>query len=217
MQLKDVLLSYRQTEPVLEPFRDRIQLLPPPGVDVASAAVAVTPRGASHASSLEFRAEGYTLLEYLVVRSNPFGDVIFVVRGVGDSSALHAFPVLGHSRGKPDRASTRRPKSWTLTFLVECGVELLRLGVDNVGDEELAQCPVQLGELLAVNPRLTSLTLVASRATLSDCVAQTFTKIQSLRHLGALTTTLCDIQQCGCLLLDSGGELTAVAIGTRAL
>ncbi|KAL1444486.1 hypothetical protein MTO96_029798 [Rhipicephalus appendiculatus] len=153
--------------------------------------LALTPCGVNHAWSLELLALGCNLLEELVIRSNPFGDVIpsceacqFPLRFTRSN-----FGILQRKTRLRRLSIDEQAKFLDLTFLMVCRVEQLRLGVDNVGDENLAQCQSQLGELLAANPRLTSLTLVASRTTLSDCVARTFTKIRSLRHLAVLTTT----------------------------
>ncbi|KAL1421584.1 hypothetical protein MTO96_023019 [Rhipicephalus appendiculatus] len=73
-------------------------------------------------------------------------------------------------------------------FLLECRVEELRLSVDNVKGGPLAPCSKELGLLLSANPRLSSLTLVARRATLCSCVAATLALIKSVQHLCVLTT-----------------------------
>ncbi|KAL1473291.1 hypothetical protein MTO96_038773 [Rhipicephalus appendiculatus] len=76
-----------------------------------------------------------------------------------------------------------------LSFLRECRVTKLSICVDNVKCGDFAQCPKVLGRLLASNPRLSSLTLVARGATLCPAMAQTLWQVESLRDVSVLTTT----------------------------
>ncbi|KAL1444490.1 hypothetical protein MTO96_029802 [Rhipicephalus appendiculatus] len=85
-------------------------------------------------------------------------------------------------------------KITNLAFLPDCRVEELRLSLDGVIGEDLAEFPTELGERLALNTRLSSLTLVARKVSLSRHVAKTLWQIQSLRHLCILTTVS---QGCG--------------------
>ncbi|KAL3205278.1 hypothetical protein MRX96_011176 [Rhipicephalus microplus] len=74
-----------------------------------------------------------------------------------------------------------------LAFLSECRVEELRLSLDGVIDEYLAEFPTELGDRLALNTRLASLTLVACQLSLSERVAKNLWQVESLRHLCILT------------------------------
>ncbi|KAL3205270.1 hypothetical protein MRX96_011168 [Rhipicephalus microplus] len=153
--------------------------------------LALTPCGANHVYSLEFLAECCRLLEDLTIRSNPFGGVIPSCEACEMPLCFtrSSFRLFQRKTRLRRLSIDEEAKVQDLAFLMECRVERLRLGVDRVGDGELEECPSQLGELLAANPYLTSLTLTASRATLSYSVAETFTKIRSLRHLAVLTTS----------------------------
>ncbi|KAL1444488.1 hypothetical protein MTO96_029800 [Rhipicephalus appendiculatus] len=166
-------------------FATGIQLLCPPGADVASPAVAGTNsvRSQPHAWSLESLALGCNLLEDLVIRSNLFGDVIpsceacqFPLRFTCSSLGLLQMKTRLRRLSIDEQA-----KVLDLTFLIVCRVEAASTRRGQCGRRGPSAVPVHSSASFSqANPRLTSLTLVASRATLSDGVARTFTKITEL-------------------------------------
>lgn len=56
-------------------------------------------------------------------------------------------------------------------------------------DEGLQRCPATLGQLLAANTRLSSLTLVVHKAAPCLCITKNLSQVQSLSNLCVLTTT----------------------------
>ncbi|KAH7973636.1 hypothetical protein HPB49_003475 [Dermacentor silvarum] len=149
--------------------------------------LALPPCGANHEDSLKFLARGCRLLEQLDVGSD-----------AASSCETCQLPLLFsgccferlHRRTRLRRLSIdETAKVVNLRFLLMCQVEELRLSVDSADAEELEHCPWTLGQLLYYNPRLTSLTLLASKETLGPRFALTLCMARSLRHLCVLTAT----------------------------
>ncbi|KAH7971885.1 hypothetical protein HPB52_003650 [Rhipicephalus sanguineus] len=154
--------------------------------------LALPPCGANLEHSLAWLAHGCKLLESLDVRSVP------TVEGAGMCEACKppllftagCFEVL-HRETRLRRLSIDETAQIVdLEFLSECRVEDLRISVENVKNGDFSQCPKVLGQLLASNPRLASLTLVARGAPLCITVAETLWQVQSLRNVCVLTTTI---------------------------
>ncbi|KAL1416466.1 hypothetical protein MTO96_000745 [Rhipicephalus appendiculatus] len=129
-------------------------------------ALALTPCGINLARSLQSLADGCTLLEHLDVRASPS-------RCTASPCNVCRLPLrftrpnfeLLQKKTLLRRLSIDETAPiGNLIFLVDCRVEKLRLSLDKVIDEDLAECPPELGVLLALNTRLSSLTLVARKA-----------------------------------------------------
>ncbi|KAH6925881.1 hypothetical protein HPB50_011500 [Hyalomma asiaticum] len=145
--------------------------------------------GANHRNSLKHLAHGCKHLERLEVRLNCTEYFYTVCQAclVPPSFTRSDFELLhGETRlkqlGIDGTADIRN-----LRFLRQCRVAELRLCVDRLDNKELAQCSMKLGQYLAVNPNLSSLTLVASDVVLCRRVGEALAQIQSLRHLCVLT------------------------------
>ncbi|KAL1444496.1 hypothetical protein MTO96_029808 [Rhipicephalus appendiculatus] len=141
---------------------------------------------ANYADSLECLAGGCALLEHLDVRSS-----IYKTTASPCDECQLPFDITKrnieslHEKTRLRRLSIDETANiLNMEFLLGCRVEELRLGLC---DEALAQCPRELCRLLAANPRLSSLTLLARKVTLSSCLAAALSQIQCLRHLCVLT------------------------------
>ncbi|KAH7971878.1 hypothetical protein HPB52_003643 [Rhipicephalus sanguineus] len=153
-------------------------------------ALAFAPCGVNRANSLESLARGCALLEHLDVRSSRAGDLIATCEACQLPLRFTepSFGLLQRKTRLRRLSIDETARTSNLTFLVACRVQELRLSLDNLCDEELAQCPTELGQLLSANPLLSSLTLVARKVMLSTSLARTLAQVQSLRHLCVLTT-----------------------------
>ncbi|KAH6925457.1 hypothetical protein HPB50_005706 [Hyalomma asiaticum] len=152
-------------------------------------ALALTPCGVNRATSLESLSCGCSLLEHIDIRSSPTKGMTSTCVSCEFLLCLTAasFKLL-HERTRLRRLSIdETAKMLDLNFLNECKVNELRLSLDNVFDEELAQSPTKLGQLLSANPRLSTLTLLARNLKLSAGVANNLIQIQSLEHICVLT------------------------------
>ncbi|KAL3205271.1 hypothetical protein MRX96_011169 [Rhipicephalus microplus] len=152
-------------------------------------ALALPPCGVFLADSLQSLADGCHLLEHLDVRLSPFRCATspctvcqLPLRFAGSS-----FELLQKRTRLRRLTIDETVKVANLAFLSECRVEELRLSLDGVIDEYLAEFPTELGDRLALNTRLASLTLVACELSLSERVARTLWQVESLRHLCILT------------------------------
>ncbi|KAL1444484.1 hypothetical protein MTO96_029796 [Rhipicephalus appendiculatus] len=150
------------------------------------------PCGANLANCLEHLASGCKLLERLEVRSTHAVDWAASCKACKHPLKFTAtcFELL-HRETRLRRLSideTARIRN--LTFLIGCRVDELQLSLDNVVDAERRQRGKDLGRLLAVNPRLHSLTLTDRKATLCPDLAGTLSEVRSLRHLCVITTTI---------------------------
>ncbi|KAL1444491.1 hypothetical protein MTO96_029803 [Rhipicephalus appendiculatus] len=130
------------------------------------------------------------LLEHLDVRVSPFRCAVFPCNmcQLPLRFTRSSFELLQKKTRLRRLSIDETAKITNLAFLPDCRVEELRLSLDGVIDEDLAEFPTELGERLALNTRLSSLTLVARKVSLSHPVAKTLWQIQSLRHLCILTT-----------------------------
>ncbi|KAH7971880.1 hypothetical protein HPB52_003645 [Rhipicephalus sanguineus] len=153
-------------------------------------ALAMPPCGANYADSLESLAAGCAWLEHLDVRSSTY-------KTTASSCEECQLPLditkrnidLLHEKTRLRRLSIDETAIIrNMEFLLGCRVQELRLSVDGLCDEELAQCPTELCRLLAANPQLSSLTLLARKVALCSRFAAALSQIQSLRHLCVLTT-----------------------------
>ncbi|KAH7971879.1 hypothetical protein HPB52_003644 [Rhipicephalus sanguineus] len=153
-------------------------------------ALALPPCGANHASSLASLAQGCTSLEHLDVRSSTAGFLIPSCKACELPLLFtrRSFGLLQTKTRLRRLSIDKTARIANLTFLLGCRVEELRLSVDGVNDEKLAQCPNVLFWMLTANPRLSSLTLVARSVRLSYRFAVALSLIRSLRHLCVLTT-----------------------------
>ncbi|KAL1444478.1 hypothetical protein MTO96_029790 [Rhipicephalus appendiculatus] len=153
-------------------------------------ALALPPCGVNLASSLQSLADGCPLLEHLDVKVSPFrcaaSPCNVCQRPLCFTSSR--FELLQKKTRLRRLSIDETAKIRNLEFLPYCRVEELRLSLDGVIDEDLAKFPAELGERLALNTRLSSLTLVARKVSLSQRVAKTLWQIQSLRRLCILTT-----------------------------
>ncbi|KAH7971883.1 hypothetical protein HPB52_003648 [Rhipicephalus sanguineus] len=166
-----------------------------PSVIVASTltelrALALPPCGANHTNTLETLADGCTLLEHLDVTPSAFRCCL----PSSCKACQLPLPFTRQSFGLLQEKTRLRRLSinhtvriMTPAFLLGCRVEELRFSLDSFNDEELAQCPKAICQLLSANPRLSSLTLVALKVTLSSGFAEALSQIQSLRHLCVLS------------------------------
>ncbi|KAL1444473.1 hypothetical protein MTO96_029785 [Rhipicephalus appendiculatus] len=153
--------------------------------------LSLPPCGANLQHSLAWLAHGCKLLESLDVRSVP------TVDDTGWCEACkHPLRFtencleLVHKQTRLRQLTIDESAQIVgLRFLHECRVRKLSICVDNVKCGDFAQCPKLLGRILASNPRLSSLTLVARGATLCPAMAETFWQVQSLRDVCVLTTT----------------------------
>ncbi|KAH7971881.1 hypothetical protein HPB52_003646 [Rhipicephalus sanguineus] len=153
-------------------------------------ALAMPPCGVNYADSLETLAAGCAWLEHLDIRSSTY-------KTTASSCEECQLPLditkrniqLLHEKTRLRRVSIDETAIIrNMEFLLGCRVQELRLSVDGLCDEELAQCPTELCRLLAANPRLSSLTLLAREVALCSSFAAALSQIQSLRHLCVLTT-----------------------------
>ncbi|KAH7973094.1 hypothetical protein HPB52_021184 [Rhipicephalus sanguineus] len=153
-------------------------------------ALAVPPCGVNYTDSLESLADGCALLEHLDIRSSTY-------KTTASSCEECQLPLdiskrnieLLHEKTRLRRLSIDETAIIrNMKFLLGCRVQELRLSVDGLCGEELAQCPTELCRLLAANPRLSSLTLLARKVALCSSFAAALSQIQSLRHLCVLTT-----------------------------
>ncbi|KAH6926754.1 hypothetical protein HPB50_021464 [Hyalomma asiaticum] len=150
------------------------------------------PCGVNPENSLETLAQGCKLLECLEVCS------IDTVENAEPCEACESplrftesgFELL-HRETRLRRLSIdETAQIVSLRFLLGCRVQELRLYVDRAMDEELERSPAALGQFLAANTSLSSLTLVVRKAAPCLCVAKNLAQVQSLRRLCVLTTTL---------------------------
>ncbi|KAL1416467.1 hypothetical protein MTO96_000746 [Rhipicephalus appendiculatus] len=150
-------------------------------------ALALPPCGI--ACSLQSLADGCALLEHIDVRasSSRYAASACSVCRLPLRFTSRTFELLQKKTRLRRLSIDETAPIRNLMFLADCRVEELRLSLDNVSDENLAECPTELGERLAQNTRLASLTLVARRASLSNRLAKTLWPIQSLHHLCILT------------------------------
>ncbi|KAH7971886.1 hypothetical protein HPB52_003651 [Rhipicephalus sanguineus] len=153
--------------------------------------LSLPPCGANRKYSLAWLAEGCKQLECLDVRSVATVDNAEPCKACKRPLlfSVGCFEFL-HRETRLRRLSIdETAQIINLKFLFQCRVQELRISVDNVARGDFAQCPKVLGRLLSLNPRLSSLTLVAREATIDPCLAETFVQVQSLRHLCVLSTT----------------------------
>ncbi|KAL1427287.1 hypothetical protein MTO96_017576 [Rhipicephalus appendiculatus] len=170
--------------------------------------LSLPPCGANLKYSLAWLARGCKQLECLDVRSVPTVDNAEPCKTCKRPLLFSAgcFAVL-HRETRLRRLSIDETAQLiNFKFLSECRVVELRMSVDNAKCRDFSQCPKELGRLLALNARLRSLTLVARKAFIDSCLAETFIQVQSLHHLCVLTTTRGGITSTMefCEKLDSG-------------
>ncbi|KAL1444493.1 hypothetical protein MTO96_029805 [Rhipicephalus appendiculatus] len=110
-------------------------------------ALALPPCGINLASSLPSLASGCALLEHLDVRTSPFrcaGSPCNVCRLPLRFSRL-SFGILQKNTRLRRLSIDDSAKITNLAFLPECRVEELRLSLDNITDEDFAECPTGTG------------------------------------------------------------------------
>ncbi|KAH8028303.1 hypothetical protein HPB51_014959 [Rhipicephalus microplus] len=153
--------------------------------------LSLPPCGANLQRSLAWLAQGCKLLESLDVRSVP------TVNDAGCKCEACKRPLrftasslkLVHKETRLMQLTIDETAQISnLRFLRECRVARLSISVDNVKCGDFTQCPKVLGRLLASNHRLSSLTLVARGATLRPALAETLSRVKSLRRVCVLTT-----------------------------
>ncbi|KAL1426973.1 hypothetical protein MTO96_003269 [Rhipicephalus appendiculatus] len=152
--------------------------------------LSLPPCGANLKFSLAWLAHGCKQLECLDVRSVPTMDE-------PEPCEACKFPLLFsegcfevlHRETRLRRLSIdESARVVNFKFLFACRVEELRMTAHNVKGADFAQCPKVLGRLLALNPRLRSLTLLAREATVDSDLAKTLIQVHSLRHVCVLST-----------------------------
>ncbi|KAL1444485.1 hypothetical protein MTO96_029797 [Rhipicephalus appendiculatus] len=152
-------------------------------------ALAIPPCAANYADSLESLAVGCALLEHLDVRSSSYKTTALYCKYCPYPLGITQRNIeLLHEKTRLRRLSIDGTVNMqNMEFLLGCRVEELRLGLDGVCDEELAQCPMEICRLLAANPRLSSLTLVAREVMLCSGFANALSQIRNLRQVCVLT------------------------------
>ncbi|KAL1467454.1 hypothetical protein MTO96_026035, partial [Rhipicephalus appendiculatus] len=170
--------------------------------------LSLPPCGANLKYSLAWLARGCKQLECLDVRSVPTVDNAEPCKTCKRPLLFSAgcFAVLRRETRLRRLSIDETAQLINFKFLSECRVVELRMSVDNAKCRDFSQCPKELGRLLALNARLRSLTLVARKAFIDSCLAETFIQVQSLHHLCVLTTTRGGITSTMefCEKLDSG-------------
>ncbi|KAH7973092.1 hypothetical protein HPB52_021182 [Rhipicephalus sanguineus] len=153
-------------------------------------ALAIPPCGVNYPDSLVSLADGCALLEHVDVRSSAYKTPALSCKYCPLPLDINKRNIqLLHEKTRLRQLSIDETAIIrNMEFLLGCRVQELRLSLDGFCDEELAQCPTELCRLLAANPRLSSLTLLARKVALCSSFAAALSQIQSLRHLCVLTT-----------------------------